>query len=87
MAALRKRKNNYDLYEDVERIKDALIDATRDVKDKTAEKIADSFEDFKRKQSEITEEVSDYVSDRPLKSLGVSLMLGIAIGYFLHNRY
>lgn len=84
MSTLKKHsKHEYDLYGDVEKIKAALIEATQDVKGKTAEILSESIDDAKRKVYDISDDVSEYVSNKPLKSLGASLLVGVAIGYLL----
>jgi len=74
-----------DLYDDVEKIKSALRDASYDVKGKAAEMLADSYDGMREHTSAVKENIEDYTAKEPLKSLGISLLVGVAIGYLLHK--
>jgi len=83
-----KRSTNhsdYDVYGDLAKIKNALADATQGVKGRAGEMWAKSFDDVKEKSAAIQENVSTYVSDKPFKTIGFSLLAGVFIGYFLHK--
>ena len=73
------------LYDDVEKIKEALKDTTLDVKDKAIEMLNQTLENAKETSSNIQDKVTDYVSDKPFKSLGAAVLAGMLIGYFFHK--
>ena len=78
-------QSDYDLYDDVEKIKAALADVTRDVKGRAGEVFYHSVDDLKEKTTQIQTDVGQYVAEKPLKSLGIALLTGIVIGYFIHK--
>lgn len=82
----RHRAHEYDLNKDLERIKNAFTDASHDVREKANEMITESIENVKEKSVQARDLVGEYVSDQPLKSVGVALICGALIGYFLHRK-
>ncbi len=78
-------QNNYDLSADVEKIKAALLDATLDVKGKAGEIFSDSIDGVKEQSQLVRANMADYVSEKPFRSLGVTLLAGIVIGYLIHK--
>ena len=84
-----KRAHNgsaYDVYGDLIAIKNALADASYDVKGKATELLSESFTNIKEKSVDARDDVSAYVAKRPFKSLGVMFATGIALGYFLRRK-
>jgi ElaB/YqjD/DUF883 family membrane-anchored ribosome-binding protein len=79
------RARDYDLYADLRKITSAFGDATRDVKGKAAAIITESFDEVKDKTIDIKDTVTDYVIQRPLKSLGFATLAGLIVGYILHK--
>jgi ElaB/YqjD/DUF883 family membrane-anchored ribosome-binding protein len=80
-----KHTNNIDLYDDVEKIKQALREATYDVKGKAAEILSDSVEGVKEQTSEVKDSLEKFTAKKPFKALGISLLVGVAIGYLLRK--
>lgn len=80
----RHSNSDYDIYGDIENIKAALSAASRDVKGKASEVIAQSLENIREKSSVAQENVADYVSEKPLKAVGISLFAGLILGYLLN---
>jgi ElaB/YqjD/DUF883 family membrane-anchored ribosome-binding protein len=78
-------RSDFDLYGDLAKIKAALADATYDVKGRASEILADSFEDVKAKSSLIQENVGAYVTERPIKSIGIAALAGLLVGYLLNK--
>lgn len=76
---------DYDLYGDLEKIKAAIAETTRDARGKASSLITESIENAKDKSDELQENVMDYVADKPFKSLGLALLAGMIVGYFLHK--
>lgn len=80
-----KRHQEIDLYDDVEKIKQALNLTATDLRDKTSEAVLQSIDNVKEKTEQLHSDVADYTGAHPLKSLGVALLVGIGIGYLLHK--
>lgn len=84
-----KRHNNhsnFDLYGDVAKIKAAINETTKDVKGKTAEILTHSVDDIKDKTNAITTSITNYVAEKPFKSLGIAFVSGLALGYLLLRK-
>lgn len=81
----RHKHNNYDLYDDVEKIKASLLEATQDVKGRAAEILVDSYEGMKKQTADVKDSVSNYTAEKPFKSLSIALVVGFAIGYLFHK--
>ena len=77
------KHTNSDLYHDVEKIKAALMLAANDVKDKASGAIYDSVDTVKEKSDLARDTVADYTAEKPFKSLGIALLIGIGIGYLI----
>jgi ElaB/YqjD/DUF883 family membrane-anchored ribosome-binding protein len=75
----------YDLYGDLIAIREAFADASHDVKGRAAEVLAGTYENLKEKSATVKEGVSDYVAEKPFKSMGVMLIAGIALGYLIRK--
>jgi ElaB/YqjD/DUF883 family membrane-anchored ribosome-binding protein len=81
--ARRKVVNKNDLYSYLHNIKDALAETTDGVKSRANEMLTDLIEDMQDKRADYQEHVEEYVSAEPLKSLGIALAVGFAIGKFI----
>jgi len=81
----RNHHHDYDIYDDLAKIKDALAGATTGMRDRAGEMLSDSFDDVRKKSAVIEKNVTSYVSDKPFKSIGVALLAGAFLGYFLHK--
>ena len=81
-----RHKSDFDLYGDVAKIKAALITATQDVKGRAGELLSDSYEEMKERSIEAKDNLADFTAEKPFKSLGFALLLGMAVGYFLHRK-
>jgi len=79
------RHPQYDLYGDLERIKEAIFDTSSDVKGKAGEMISNTAEDFKDKTLYARDNVANYTAERPFKSLGIALLAGLVVGYFIRK--
>ena len=80
------RNNDYDLSADLERIKAALADASYDVKGKAGEIFNESLENVKQRSSDLQDNMANYVSEKPLKSLSFALISGLILGFLLHKK-
>ncbi len=79
-------QSEYDIYEDVERIKSALSTATRDLKGRAGEILTNSFEDMKETTAKVGTSAGDYVSNKPLQSLGIAFLIGATLGLLLRRK-
>lgn len=82
----RTSKHEYDLYGDLGKIKEAIMDATREARGKAGEVFYDSLEQAKEKTTAAKDNVTEYVEEKPLKSLGIALAAGFLLGYFFHKK-
>lgn len=86
MATVKHRRNHKNiLYDDVEKIKAAIANATFDVKDKMGEMFSDSIGNVKDQSILLKDNLSHYTAKKPFKSLGIALLTGMCIGFFLHK--
>ena len=71
---------------DLDKIKSFLKETTQNWQDTAGDKFNKSVENVKEKGAE----VHDYLAERPIKAMGVTLAsglaLGICIGYFISNN-
>jgi ElaB/YqjD/DUF883 family membrane-anchored ribosome-binding protein len=79
----RSRHDEYDLYADLERIKNAFSDTASDVRGKTGEILSSTVQDIREKSVKARDGMADYTAERPFKSLGAALLIGVALGYFI----
>jgi ElaB/YqjD/DUF883 family membrane-anchored ribosome-binding protein len=87
MAAVKtknRHKNNI-LYDDVEKIKAAIANATFDVKDKMGEMFSDSLNNVKDQSFLLRDNLSTYTAKKPFKSLSIAVLTGMLIGFFMHK--
>jgi len=80
------RHNDYDLYSDLMRIKDAFTDTAKNVRGQATDRFNQSFENVKAKSVDLQDNMANYTKEKPLKSLGLALLAGVVIGYILHRK-
>lgn len=85
-ASKRHFRNSHDLYSDLQKIKDAFSLTASDATYKASEFLTDSLDSIKEKSSKLQENVSNYTAEKPIKSLGIVFLAGIAIGYLVHRK-
>jgi ElaB/YqjD/DUF883 family membrane-anchored ribosome-binding protein len=78
-------RSEFDLHDDLAKIKAALSDATFDVKGRASEMLHQSIENAKNRSAEAQDTISTFVTEKPLKSLGFAMLTGLVIGYLLHR--
>jgi ElaB/YqjD/DUF883 family membrane-anchored ribosome-binding protein len=87
MPSLKNRDmGESNLYDDVEKIKEALRVASNNVKEKAAEILVDSVEGIQEKTSEIKDNLESYAVKRPFKSLSIAFAAGIFIGFLMRKN-
>ncbi len=77
--------SNYDLHGDIEKIKAALFETTMDAKGRAKEIIDQSLENVREKSETVQQNIGSYVSEKPFKAIGLSLLVGWLIGRFTHK--
>ena len=75
----------YDLYDDVEKIKAAFTGAALNVKDRAGEILINSVDNVKEQSTVVKDNMADYVAEKPFKSLGIALAVGVALGFLLRK--
>jgi len=86
MTTLKHRHNNHALHNDVEKIKAAILSATKGAKGKATDMLYDSMDSMKERSTAVKSNVANYTAKNPFQSLGVALISGIAIGIYLCRR-
>lgn len=81
----KQRDNHVDLYEDVEKIKAALMNAANDIGVKTGDVFHDSVDSVKETSGAVKNNVAKYTSKKPFKSLSIALLAGVVIGYLIRK--
>ncbi len=82
----RGRHLDYDIYADLEKIKNAFADTASDVRGRTGQFINDSYENAKDKAFDLQGSVVHFTKAQPLKTLGWTLLAGIVIGILLRRK-
>lgn len=72
-----------DLEKDFDRVKKALWDVSKDVQGKATEFVTHSYEDIKNASHKKADDVSDYIRENPLKTVGLALLTGFIVGRFM----
>lgn len=80
-----KHAEDYDLYDDLAKIKAALREASLDIKGKAGAILSDSLEDIGERSQVLKENVNDYIEEKPFKAVGIAMLIGGLIGYLLHK--
>lgn len=79
------RNGEFDLYDDIAKIKAALADATYDVKGMASEMLHQSIENAKSRSTAAQDNLSNYIAERPFKTIGIAMLSGLLIGYLLRK--
>jgi ElaB/YqjD/DUF883 family membrane-anchored ribosome-binding protein len=83
MATLaRKRKvlNKNTLTNNLHNIKEALSDTSESMTERAHEMVSNLIEDLNERKSDLIENVEDFVNKKPLKALGIALLVGYVVG-------
>ncbi|MHB1949225.1 MAG: DUF883 family protein [Gammaproteobacteria bacterium] len=81
-----KRHSEYDLKQDLERIKNAFADAASDVKDRATEVLHESIGSVKDKSADLRDSFGNYTKERPFKTVGIAFLAGVVIGLLIHRK-
>ncbi|MEO8402246.1 MAG: hypothetical protein ABI597_10730 [Gammaproteobacteria bacterium] len=80
------RNHEIDLHDDLSKIKAILAETSRDIRGKAGEVFSQTFEDAKEKTTAVKDNLTEYVTDKPLKSLGLAMFTGVVIGFLLRKK-
>lgn len=83
--ATRSKHNNHDLYADWEKIRHVFAETASDIKGKSTDYLTQSMDNVKDKSLQTKDNIAHYTAEKPFKSLGIALLVGIALGYFIHK--
>ena len=78
--------SDFDLYGDIVKIREAFSDTAKDARGRAAEMLSESINGVKTKTTDLHDVMSDYVAEKPMKSLGIALLSGAFIGAILMRR-
>ena len=79
-------KNDFDLHGDIAKIKAALANTAHHMKNRTKGALSNTVENAKDTSLQWKDNVEEYVTDKPLKSLGLAMLSGIFLGYLIHGK-
>lgn len=80
-----RHKNDFDLYGDIARLKEVLAETTQDLKGKASDMIFNSFDEAKEKSAAVQDQMTTYISKKPLKAVGMAVLAGFIFGYWFHK--
>lgn len=73
------------LYSDFEKIKEAIATATKHARGNATKTFQDSYGNIKDRTLDVGDSVVTYTKKKPLKSLGIAVLAGLAIGLWLRK--
>ena len=76
---------DYDLHGDVAKIKQAISKAAEDFKGRTGEILSESVDGIKEQSTFVKDSVANYTSERPFKSLGIAVLVGLTLGILIRR--
>lgn len=79
------RRNQFDLYGDIAKIKAALFHTAKDMRWKAGDLLTNSAENIKDKSTQLQENVSDYIAERPFKTVALAVFAGLFLGMVLRR--
>jgi ElaB/YqjD/DUF883 family membrane-anchored ribosome-binding protein len=80
-----KRINVHPLTTDWLKIRNAFADTADNVKHKAEAALNDSLDSVKSTSSKVHDDVSTYTAKQPIKSLGIALAVGVALGFIIRR--
>ena len=83
---VRNQVEEYDIYNDLLKIRDAFSDTAKDVKGKTGQAISQSFDNVKERSVELQDSMANYTKEQPFKTVGLALLAGAVFGFLIHRR-
>jgi ElaB/YqjD/DUF883 family membrane-anchored ribosome-binding protein len=86
VKARNHHRSQYKISNDVEKLKAALFNTTQGLTGRAGEILSESVDNFKEQSSAMRENAADYIANKPFKSVGLTLLAGITIGYLLRRK-
>lgn len=80
---VQKKMNDTDLHESLLKVQAALAEATGDVKGRASELVTELLENFQSKTNDYQNDFKEFISEKPLKSIGIAIAVGILVGKFV----
>lgn len=81
----RKVRSKYDIQSDIDKIREAFVDATFDVKGRANEIAKQAIANARERSVAAKDGAENFIQERPFKTIGVAMLTGIVIGYFIHK--
>lgn len=75
----------YDIYGDVEKIRDAFTKTRNDIKGKAGQVLSRSLAGVRKQSAYTQDSVANYIIDHPYKTLGTTALVGFVVGYLSHK--
>lgn len=85
-ARHKNKHHDYDLYADLEKIKDAFGDTARDMKGKATSMISESLGNAREKTTLVQDNVVNYIQTKPIKAVGLAVLAGVIVGIWMHRK-
>lgn len=82
----RRHHSEYDLSTDYQNIKEALAEASADVRGRMGEIFTNSIHNAKTKSSDMQDAIETYVTKKPFKAIGIAMASGLLLGLILRRR-
>ncbi len=82
----RPLRNGHALSNDWLKIKNVFSDTASDVRDKAGVMLSHSVDGIKKKSVKVQQRVETYTAKKPLKTIGIALLVGMAVGLLLRRR-
>jgi len=87
MMKTKKRVNrsHYGLNDDLAKIKAILSETVYDARGRAGEVLSDSLDSAKERTLAWRDNVENFAHERPFKSIGITLVLGMILGYLIRK--
>lgn len=81
----KRAKTNHRIYRDLKGVKQSLSRVSKGLKLKANGFVNNSLAQTREKAMEFQDDLQEYVSHKPIKSLSIALVTGAIIGFFVHR--
>ncbi len=78
-------RGNFDLYDDIARIKKSLSNVTRDVKGKANGLLSNSYDELVDKSTALQETIESHIVAKPFKAVGAAAVVGLLVGLLIRK--
>ncbi len=58
----------------------------RDARGQAGRRLANTFQIIRKKSTEMNKSVGNYISERPIKSLGIAMLAGLVVGLLMKAK-